>query len=105
MLSTKFGKARPKTPDTDPGGLSPSLRKSRRSRHSGRSDKYQAMPPDDDDDQRTEGDETDGDRMQRMPGRSTLSEPLPRTSTGGGGGTDKEHHYEGDEDDTTFSVS
>lgn len=89
VLSNQFGK-RPTSPETDPG-VSPG-RKSRRSRHhSGRSDKYQTMSSDDED--------------KELPGRSTLSEPMPRTSTGGGvGATEREHQYEGDEDDT-FSVS
>lgn len=83
VLSNKFGK-RPTSPDTDPG-VSPG-RKSRRSRqHSARSDKYQVMSSDDEDKAAGE-----------LHGRSTMSEPMPRT--------DKERQYEGDEDDT-YSVS
>lgn len=69
-----------------------------------------AMSSDEEDDRRgTE--EGASDRIQRMAGRSTLSEPLPRTTTGAGApdssepGTEKDLQYERDEDNTSYTVS
>lgn len=57
------------------------------------------MSSDDEENSQRPGDE--------LPGRSTLSEPMPRTSTGGGvsgGKKEKDRQYEGDEEES-YSVS